>query len=212
MTDRMEKPLIVCLGGTFDPVHRAHLAVAQDVAQALQPERFLFIPAAQNPLKAKAPWASAVDRLRMLEMAVANLPGVEIWPGELTRGGPSYTLDTVRALQEAFPGREIGWLIGADGVADLPRWHRIDELAQACTFVVVERPGFATDPPAIEGLRLLPVQARRWEISASAIREKLLQREPVDTEVPETVGDYIRQRRLYTQRPTMEDDSTQPKN
>jgi len=131
---------IAILGGTFDPVHYGHLRFADDVRRALGLAEVRLVPAADPPHR-DSPTASAADRLAMLELAVAEFPGLVVDDRELRRAGKSYTVLTLQELRTEFPGSPILVLLGADAFRGLPSWHRWHELFDLAHFVVVERPG-----------------------------------------------------------------------
>jgi len=131
---------IAILGGTFDPVHYGHLHFADDVRRALGLAEVRLVPAADPPHRDR-PTASAADRLAMLDLAVAEFPGLVVDDRELRRTGKSYTVLTLQELRGAYPGSPILVLLGADAFRGLPSWHRWHELFDLAHFVVVERPG-----------------------------------------------------------------------
>jgi nicotinate-nucleotide adenylyltransferase len=128
------------LGGTFDPVHYGHLRLADDVQNALALPEVRLVPAGDPPHRGE-PHASAVDRLAMLDLACQEFPGLTIDPREIGRAGKSYTVLTLEELRAEDPGRSLLWIIGADSVLGLPRWHRWRELFELAHLIVAERPG-----------------------------------------------------------------------
>jgi nicotinate-nucleotide adenylyltransferase len=137
--------LALYYGGTFDPVHAGHLAVARAVRAAfgIAPA---FVPAADPPHR-PAPGASAAQRTRMLEIALAAEPGFRVDTRELRRHGPSWTVGTLRELRaEAGPEAPLAWVLGADSFRGLPAWHEWEALLELAHFVVAVRPGHALDP------------------------------------------------------------------
>jgi nicotinate (nicotinamide) nucleotide adenylyltransferase len=110
------------LGGTFDPIHYGHLAIAEEARVLLGFERVLFVPAAQQPLKRNGHLATPAQRLEMARLACAGNPAFAVSPIEVERQGPSYTVDTLKALREADLG-ELHFILGADAAAELHRWH-----------------------------------------------------------------------------------------
>jgi nicotinate-nucleotide adenylyltransferase len=183
-------------GGSFDPVHIGHLLVAQAACEELGLDRLFFIPAAQSPFKPALAPAPDATRLRMLRLALAGKPGYEIDPQELTRGGISFSIDTVRDYARRFPGAELMYLVGADHVPTLPKWREADALAAMVRFVVIPRPGeipaAATPPFRIEVLGGWPLK-----VSSSEIRARVKAGRPVDHLVPPGVADVIREQGLY---------------
>ena len=121
----MGKKVTVLFGGTFDPVHLAHTAVAAAAGDALGAGSIIFIPARRSPLKALGPEASDEDRLAMLKLALSGNTRFDITDYELKKSGPNYTIETVRHFKKQFEGDEIYWLLGADTLDDLPHWYCI---------------------------------------------------------------------------------------
>ena len=133
------------LGGAFDPVHIGHLRSAIAVREELQLERVDFIPAAQSPLKGGAA-LTAKHRLAMLQLAVRDVPGLDVDARELERPGPSYTVDTLKALRAEYgAARPLLWIVGSDILTTLSQWSRWRELLDHAHLVVMARPG-ASDP------------------------------------------------------------------
>jgi nicotinate-nucleotide adenylyltransferase len=135
---------VAVLGGTFDPVHYGHLRFADDVRRALGLSEVRLIPAGDPPHRER-PSASAADRLAMLQLAVAEFPGLVVDDRELRRAGKSYTVQTLTELRDEFPDRPLLLLLGADAFRGLPTWHRWRELFDLANLVVVERPGVKLD-------------------------------------------------------------------
>jgi nicotinate-nucleotide adenylyltransferase len=183
-------------GGSFDPVHLGHLLVAQAAREELQFERLFFIPAAQSPFKPDSTPTDARLRLQMLRLALAGQTKCEIDEQEIARGGPSYTIDTVREYRARFPEAELFYLIGADHVPQLPKWREAEELSRLTEFVVIPRPGGgeAQLPAPFRGrtLRGFPLG-----VSSSQIRDRVKAGLPVDLLVPQGVAEAIRGNRLY---------------
>ena len=140
----LPRALQVFYGGTFDPVHNGHLAVAREVRDGLGAD-VLLVPAADPPHKGP-PQATAEQRAQLCELAVAGEPGISVDRRELRRPGPSYTLLTLQELRsEQGPDAAIAWLIGSDSLAGLAAWHRWRELFPLAHLLVVERPGTPVD-------------------------------------------------------------------
>ena len=183
-------------GGSFDPVHLGHLLVAQAAREELGLDRLFFIPAAQSPFKPEQRAAPAPERLRLLRLALAGQAWCEIDEQEVTRGGVSYTIDTVRDYVTRFPGAELYYLIGADHVAQLPKWRSSEALASLVQFVVIPRPGQpdVPFPPPFTGVRL---QGFPLGVSSSQIRVRVRQGARIDHLVGADVADAIAKSRLY---------------
>ena len=144
VSDDSPRPLGL-LGGAFDPVHIGHLRGAIAIREELQLERVDFIPAAQSPLKGGAA-LTAEHRLAMLQLAVRDVPGLDVDARELERPGPSYTVDTLKALRAEYgAARPLLWIVGSDILTTLSQWSRWKELLDHAHLVVMARPG-ASDP------------------------------------------------------------------
>lgn len=182
------------LGGSFDPVHHGHLIAAARALEALALARVLLVPCARQPLKQQGPVAPPEHRRAMLELAVAGDPRFAVEALELERPAPSYTVDTVRALRERFPGERFVLLLGADAAADLPRWRSADEVARLAEVAILTRPG----APEVRGPLVRHVVATpAIEISASDIRARCLAGKSIRFLVPDAVADYIEKEHLY---------------
>lgn len=198
----------ILYGGSFDPVHSAHVAIAEAAAKLLGADRVSFVPAASPPHKPGGTVASAEDRLEMLRRAVAGNPRLDVLDVEIRRGGRSYTIDTVRELLDGpCRGDSLVLLVGQDQLADLATWHRARELAALVPIAVAPRPG-APEPPweelsralgedaarAIRG-RVLPLPAS--PVSSTEVRRRAAEGKSVRCWVPDAVADWIEERGLY---------------
>ena len=183
-------------GGSFDPVHVGHLLVAQAACEEFKLDRLFFIPAAQSPLKPERVPAPAELRLRMLRLALAGETKCEVDDQEIRRGGPSYTIDTVRAYRERHPKAALFYIIGADHVPLLPKWRSADELAALVEFLVVPRPG---DPPvsAKPPFRVQNLAGTPFAVSSSQIRARVHAGQSIQHLVPPAVGEVICNSGLY---------------
>lgn len=183
-------------GGSFDPIHLGHLLVAQAAREELPLSRLFFVPAAQSPFKPGVTLAPANERLRLLRLALAGQTDCEVDDQEIRRGGVSYTIDTVRDYARRFSGAELFYLVGADHVAQLPKWRDAAELARLVQFVVIPRPGQAAAafPPPFRGRAL---SGFPLGVSSSQIRERVKAGQPVDLLVGPAVAEAIRNNRLY---------------
>ncbi|MCX7033431.1 MAG: nicotinate-nucleotide adenylyltransferase [Arenimonas sp.] len=203
-------------GGTFDPVHAGHLAVAR-AAQAALGADVAFLPAADPPHR-QAPGASAAQRARMLELAIAGEPHFTVDRRELHRDGPSWTVDTLRGLRaERGPAAPLAWLVGADAFRGLPDWHHWRELFGLAHFVVAVRPGHgldalpddlaqacagrwtdrATDLANEPAGRLLRLDMPLHPASATELRRRLRAGEPPGDWLAGPVADFVRAQGLY---------------
>jgi len=191
----------LCLGGTFNPIHHAHLICARATAEAVGFQKVLLIPSRQPPHKAiSADIASPEHRLKLCELAIEGDPLFEVSDIELKRSGPSYTIDTIRELKaKGWP--TIHWLIGADMVQILPKWREPEALLTEANLILLARPGWSFDwqnlPPIYRQLQTSVVQAPLIDISATDIRHRVRQGRPIDYLTPPAVVNYIRAQRLY---------------
>lgn len=184
-------------GGSFDPVHCAHLLVAQAAQEELGLDRVIFIPAAQSPFKTAAPAAPADTRLRFLKLALAERPGWIIDDQEIRRGAPSYSIDTVRSYAAQSPHASLFYLIGLDHVGQLTKWREADTLARMTDFVVIPRPGQA--PVAVpDAFRLHWLRGFPFALSSSEVRARAAARKPIDLLVPSEVAKIIQTEHTYS--------------
>jgi nicotinate-nucleotide adenylyltransferase len=196
------------LGGTFDPVHYGHLVVAEEVYATLQLTEMVFVPTGQPPHKTNEEITAAEHRLAMLELAIASNPHFAISRVDLDRPGPSYTVDTLRLLREQWGDTTtIYFVIGGDSLEDLLSWHDPSGILEQLThLVVVRRPGYNESEAYYEWLearlpgikqRLLMVDAPQFDISATDLRTRVEQGQPIKYQTPESVESYIIQYGLY---------------
>ena len=192
---RGKPPRLGIYGGTFDPVHHGHLLLARDALEQLRLDAILFVPCGQSPFKSRRPHVTDTQRVAMLRLALKSEPRFWFTRCELDRPAPSYSYDTAKEIQEAFPKAELFWLIGADQLDGLDQWHRAKELRQLVTFVLLPRKGDASLrlPKGVLGLP----RSRRVDISATEIRHRVKSRLPIDYLVPASIAAYIRRHRLY---------------
>lgn len=180
-------------GGTFDPIHGAHLTVAREAAH-LGLDRVLFVPAANPPHKPGAVHAAFEDRYRMVELACEGEP--LFVPSRLEEGAAtSYSIHTIERIQASAPRDRLYFIIGADAFAEIQTWYRWQDVLTAVEFIVVTRPGHDYVLPA--GARVRRLDTLALEVSSSSIRARLAAGEAVP-ELPEKVAAYIRERHLYT--------------
>jgi nicotinate-nucleotide adenylyltransferase len=176
-------------GGTFDPIHNAHLIVAREAADAFALDRVLFIPAANPPLKEAG--ASYEDRYKMVELACEGEP--RFVPSRLEEGqGKSYSIHTIERVKGM--NGDVFFIIGSDAFAEIQSWHRWREVIAAVEFIVVARPGHRYSAPA--GARVHRLETVALPVSSSEIRQKLARGERPE-ELPSAVTNYIRSRGLY---------------
>ncbi len=196
-------------GGSFNPIHTAHLILAERAREERALDRVLFVPALNPPHKSQKPLASPEDRLRMVELAIAGNPAFEAVPVELHRKGPSYTLLTVRELRERMgPDAELFLILGADSVHDIPTWWRAEELVREAGIITLGRPGYSLERDLedlaglfgrewVEAVKKLRVEAPPMAISATEIRRRVREGKSIRHMVPGPVLQYIREKGLY---------------
>jgi nicotinate-nucleotide adenylyltransferase len=184
-------------GGTFDPVHVGHVVVAAETRSQLALDRVLLVVAGDPWQKRGKVVASARDRLALADAAVEGIEGVEASAIEVERDAPSVTADTLEAL--AGPDRELLLVLGADAVANMGTWRRLEETRELATVVVVERAGDLHAEPPGAGWRVERVAIPRLDIASTDLRERLRAGRPVDGLVPPAVVRTIHRRGLYTE-------------
>ncbi|HET6313005.1 MAG TPA: nicotinate-nucleotide adenylyltransferase [Chloroflexia bacterium] len=193
------------LGGSFDPVHLAHLLLAETVREALALDLVLFVPTGVQPLKQGRPVTPAEHRIKMLELATQDNPSFGVSRVDVDREGPSYTVDTVRHLREAWGGEDLQmwFILGADSLASFPMWRDPSGILSQTRLAVVGRPGVSVDLATLE--ERLPgitasvdrVEAPLLEISATDIRQRVATGRSIRYRVPDAVREYIEVNALY---------------
>ena len=182
------------LGGSFNPVHNGHLALAEDVLK-LGYKRVLFIPAARSPHKNNISGASDKDRLQMLNLALEGFSAGGIWDGEILRGGISYSIDTVRELLDSNTiTSRIGLIIGDDLVKGFLSWKNSKELVSIVDIILARRSENITEDFPYPCTRL---DNQLWPFSSTEIREKIAGEEDIYSLLPPGVADYIHRKKLY---------------
>lgn len=209
-------------GGTFDPVHLAHLRVAEEVCEAESLDELRFIPAAIPPHKLGARISPAAHRVRMLELAIAGSSRFRVWPIELSRTGPSFTVDTVAALRdEVGPTARILLIMGRDQFAEFHTWQSPERIAGLCDLLIVSRPpglqslDLRTFPVVSSGTFCYDSGSDRFvhasghsvstlavtplDIAATQLRSAIRAHRSIKFLVPAAVEDYIHTHRLYSE-------------
>jgi nicotinate-nucleotide adenylyltransferase len=205
-------------GGTFNPIHLAHLRAAEEAREGCALDRVEFVLAATPPHKPDRGLASVEDRRRMLELAVAGHSAFAVNTSEVERDGPSYSIDTIVAAQTRAPDARFTFVLGADAFAEIESWKRFDEIFTHCDVCVLSRPGVIIERPPIAlanafcydpdrrvyahasgtALTFLPITPLM--ISASDIRQRCAAGRSIRFLVPPAVEAYIATRGLYTGR------------
>lgn len=195
------------LGGTFDPIHNGHLAIAEAVRELLGLERVLFVPAGIPPHKPEEAVTEAEHRLAMVALAIAGNDRFELSRVEVDRDGPSFTVDTLELLaaEARAEGRlpDLTFILSAEAFGDLATWHRPERILELCRLAVVPRG--TTEPqepaPVAPGSRVVFVDGPRLDISATMLRERIAAGRSVRYLVPDAVIAYIADHGLYTSQP-----------
>ena len=196
------------LGGTFDPIHLGHLIIAEELADALALDHVLFVPSGHPPHKTGLVISPDADRLAMLERAIAGNPRFGISTLDLDRPGPSYTADLLELVQMEWPDATLTFLMGADSLRDLPRWHAPERILALAALGVATRPDIAIDLAASEAAlpalreRVQLVETTLIGIASHTLRAKIAAGQSVRYQLPAAVEAYIREHRLYVEEGT----------
>jgi len=207
------------LGGTFNPIHNAHLRVAETTRDRLCLDRILFIPAATPPHKTLDGEISFEHRRNMVELAIAGNPLFAVSDMEQQRGGPSYTIDTLRELRRRSPGDEFFFIIGSDSFQEISSWYNFVDIFSTANIVVVERPEAVISdlasplPVAIRsefcyipdemrlthrsGFSVYYLPDTPLAISSSAVRQLVRECRSIRYLVPDRVNRYISEKRIF---------------
>ena len=180
-------------GGTFNPPHIGHLIMANEVYAALDLAEVRFMPNAIAPHKEVSKSATNEQRLRMVELSIADIPYFNVERFEMERGGVSYTYDTMKAMREREPDVAFYFIIGGDMIDSLHTWYRIDELLELVQFVGVKRPG----SEAKTSYNVQMVEAPEINLSSTFIRNRLQRKGSLQFLLPLAVETYIRKEGLY---------------
>ncbi len=192
-------------GGTFDPVHVGHLAVAEAARDRLGLERIVFLPAGAPPHKPAGARASSADRLAMLRLATSDNARFVVDPRELQRDGPSFTVETLSEFAREHPDAELLWLMGSDSLVELHTWRAPQRVCALATLAVLLRPGWTRDaveawrggPGRAFAARIVVLDVPGLDVSARALRAALASGASVRYLVPEAVRAHISAQRLY---------------
>lgn len=182
-------------GGTFNPVHNGHIALAEGAIKGLKLHKIIFIPAYIPPHKSTQGLIGAQQRFKMVELAAGRRPGFEVSRFEIDEKETSYSVKTLEHFKKDYPAdTEFFFLIGADSLKGLTAWKDINKVLRLCRFGVCNRPGFPTDIryPKVERFNIKPSY-----ISSTDIRERIKTHRPVKGLMPAAVEDYIIKNNLY---------------
>ena len=201
---RGEEQRLGVLGGSFNPVHNAHLAMAEAALAAFRLERVFLLPTGSPPHK-HAGLAAKEHRLRMAELAAEGRPGLAVSDLEVRRAGTTYTVDTLRTLRARWPGASLWYIVGADTLLDLHTWREIDAVLALCAFVVCARPGWREEAVGEcaerfreRGAEIHALHMQGMDVSSTMIRRGLEAGEKAaEALVPPEALAYLRKHRLY---------------
>ncbi len=203
-------PEIGLMGGSFNPIHCGHVALARAALESGRVERGLFLPTGNPPHK-KEGLADKFDRLRMVELAVEHEAGMAVCREEIDRDGVIYTVDTLAALKRKMPDCTLTYLIGADTLRALGTWRRVETVIERCKFLVMMREGETREEVirlaglwTQRGAQIDFLDARKMDISSTQIREQIQKGLPFERLVPQAVADYIHEHGLYGAKTGME--------
>lgn len=203
-------PEIGLMGGSFNPIHCGHVALARAALESGRVERVLFLPTGNPPHK-KEGLADKFDRLRMVELAVEHEAGMAVCREEIDRDGVIYTVDTLAALKRKMPDCTLTYLIGADTLRALGTWRRVETVIEQCKFLVMMREGETREEVirlaglwTQRGAQIDFLDARKMDISSTQIREQIQKGLPFERLVPQAVADYIHEHGLYGAKTGME--------
>ena len=203
-------PEIGLMGGSFNPIHCGHVALARAALESGRVERVLFLPTGNPPHK-KEGLADKFDRLRMVELAVEHEAGMAVCREEIDRDGVIYTVDTLAALKRKMPDCTLTYLIGADTLRALGTWRRVETVIERCKYLVMMREGETREEVirlaglwTQRGAQIDFLDARKMDISSTQIREQIQKGLPFERLVPQAVADYIHEHGLYGAKTGME--------
>jgi nicotinate-nucleotide adenylyltransferase len=193
------------MGGTFDPIHFGHLALAESARENFELDEVLFIPSARPPHKVEKKVTPEMHRLMMTYLATKSNKFFQVSPMEFLREGLSYTLDTIDALNKKYgAGTELFFIIGGDSMADLYKWHKAQELVQKVHFIAAARPGINVNFEKLESFfgaegmkHIHQITTPELEISSTELRERVKAGRSIKYFLPEVVEEYILKERLY---------------
>jgi nicotinate-nucleotide adenylyltransferase len=186
------------MGGTFDPIHHGHLVAASEVADRFGLDEVIFVPTGQPWQKADVPVSSAEDRYLMTVIATASNPRFQVSRVDIDRGGPTYTVDTLRDLRAQYGAKaQLFFITGADALERILSWKDLGEIFELAHFVGVTRPGFELTAAHVPADTVSLVQVPAMAISSTDCRARVARGEPVWYLVPDGVVQYIAKRCLY---------------
>ncbi len=194
---------VAIIGGSFDPIHYAHLRLGERVREQYAVGLVIYIPNRLSPLKSQANVSAAQDRYAMAELAAADNPHFVVCDCELHRSGASYSIDTIRALRQRLsPEVEILFVMGADAILELPEWHQPDAILCESQVIAANRPGFDLETMSVvlgaqRANKIEVFSMPMMDISSTDIRQRISQGRSIRYLTPPAVIDYINGHNLY---------------
>jgi nicotinate-nucleotide adenylyltransferase len=185
------------MGGTFDPIHHGHLVAASEVADGFGLDEVIFVPTGQPWQKAEGQVSKAEDRYLMTVIATASNPRFTVSRMEIDRGGPTYTADTLTELSAEYPGARLYFITGADALAQILSWRKLDQLFELAHFIGVTRPGYTLGDDHLPEGAVTLVEVPAMAISSTDCRRRVAGGHPIWYLVPDGVVQYISKRGLY---------------
>jgi nicotinate-nucleotide adenylyltransferase len=185
------------MGGTFDPIHHGHLVAASEVSSRFRLDEVIFVPTGQPWQKSNRVISPAEDRYLMTVVATASNPRFSVDRADIDRPGPTHTVDTLRELHDKYPDSQLFFITGADALAQILSWHKVDELFELAHFVGVTRPGYELGDDHLPDGSVTLVEVPAMAISSTDCRERVRVGLPIWYLVPDGVVQYINKRRLY---------------
>jgi nicotinate-nucleotide adenylyltransferase len=198
------------MGGTFDPIHHGHLVAASEVQAWFDLDEVVFVPTGEPWQKAARAVSPAEHRYLMTVIATASNPRFTVSRVDIDRGGPTYTIDTLRDLAAVYPGAELFFITGADALAEIFTWRDAEQLFALARFVGCTRPGYEMDPATLDGIpteRVTLIEVPALAISSTDCRNRRASGDPVWYLVPDGVVQYIAKHDLYAPVPDSEEAS-----
>ena len=184
-------------GGTFDPIHNGHLALAQTALEKMSLDEIIFVPSYLPPHKSARNVVAADDRLRMARLAIKNNPNFGISDFEVRRTGKSYSIETLRYFQKKLRNTKLFFILGEDAYKQLAKWKDIAQVLKIVEFIVVNRPGYKQTAGKIKCHHAVMPGI---DISSSYVRQRMRSGQEVRYWVPGPVAEYIKRKRLYQQK------------
>lgn len=190
-------------GGTFDPPHLGHVALAQAAYDQLQLDKVLWVVAGQSPLKLDRTITPAPIRVALVQAAIADNPAFELSRVDLDRPAPHYTIDTLRLLRQQYRPSQLFFIMGQDSLRDLPKWRHPHQIIERVGLAVAKRPGARVNLSTLDAIipnwrqRIIWLKVPPLNIASSEIQERLTQRRSVRTMLPPAVYEIVKSKGLY---------------